>query len=132
MTGSRRYRQRRYAHLPPKPPAGVPGGFRADLRDTRPKILRVLGLAHEKATTPHGGRYVLSADPDAYAGRGSLETTDDVTEAKQFANVADALDYWQARSTIAPTRHDGKPNRPLTAYHVLILNAPNAHGDFGE
>jgi len=31
------------------------------------------------------------------------------------------MSYWRRRSTVCPTRPDGKPNRPGTAFTVEII-----------
>lgn len=80
--------------------------------------LRIIGRAADGLPSPEDGRYVISCDVDAYEGRGHLETTDDPTRALAFDNAADALRYWRRQSTVVPLRPDGKPNRPLTAYHI--------------
>jgi hypothetical protein len=43
--------------------------------------------------------------------------------AMRFPSGAAALACWQTQSTRHPLRADGKPNRPLTAFSVEIVNA---------
>lgn len=81
--------------------------------------LRILGLADGRPT-PDEERYVVSCDVDAFDGRGLLDTTDDKSRAMAFDSVVEALEYWKRQSTVVPMRPDGKPNRPLTAYHVEL------------
>jgi hypothetical protein len=66
------------------------------------------------------GKYLEWSDPDARGGRGDDRWTDDVAKAKRFATHAAAFECWRARSRTIPTRPDGKPNRPMTAYSVSI------------
>ena len=44
----------------------------------------------------------------------------DRAEAKLFPSLKDALDFYHQRSARMPTRPDGKPNRPLTAFTILL------------
>lgn len=66
------------------------------------------------------GKYVIACDVDAHNGIGQIEATGDRWQAQRFPNVEAALLYWQRVSRVQPLRDDGKPNRPLTAWHALI------------
>jgi hypothetical protein len=66
------------------------------------------------------GQYLLSYDPEAFKGRGWAEWTADLTKARQFEDYAAALAYWRQVSRTRPTRPDGAPNRPLTAFTVTV------------
>lgn len=44
-------------------------------------------------------------------------------QAKRFADKAEAMEAWRGVNQVEPTRPDGKPNRPLTAYTVEIVDA---------
>jgi hypothetical protein len=68
------------------------------------------------------GKYLKSNDFEALNGRGLTLFTDDVDQAMKFADKAAAMLYWRTQSKTVPYRHDGKPNRPLTAYHVEITD----------
>lgn len=70
------------------------------------------------------GEYLQWADPDAHGGRGDDRWTTDIEKARRFASFADAMECWQAQSTLLPTRPDGKPNRPMTAWSVTVEPAP--------
>jgi hypothetical protein len=71
------------------------------------------------------GKFLKSYDPDwrpeGYRGpqSGRAEWTDDLAEAMKFPDQISAFRCWRARSTTAPTRPDGKPNLPLTAYSIM-------------
>lgn len=88
-------------------------------------ILKLLGLINGPETS-HDGRYLKAYDPewldapirDENGERliRTLETTDNIAEAIQFATAGDALECWRKISPNRPVRLDGKPNRPLTAY----------------
>jgi len=69
------------------------------------------------------GEYVLDYEPASmdesgiYRNDGTLITTPDVLRAKQFETTAEAFLYYAKSNGVRP---DGKPNRPLTAWHVEI------------
>lgn len=89
--------------------------------------LRLLDLA---AAAHHDleGRYVVSYDPEyhlpdgTYDG-GKLETSHDVKDAMVFASIGDAFGFWKSGPSCRchMVRMDGKPNRPLTAFNMEIV-----------
>ena len=64
--------------------------------------------------------FLHSYDPEAHDGRGEATWTTDPAHARTFASTADALACWRAVPRNRPTRVDGKPNRPLSAFTVEI------------
>jgi len=68
--------------------------------------------------------YLVWSDPNAKNGKGAEGWTMDIAKAKRFATRGEAMECWKAQSTIRPLRPDGRPNRPMTAYHVTIEPAP--------
>ena len=66
------------------------------------------------------GSYLEWSDPDANNGMGADRWTNDLNKAKKFATPREALDCWQAQSSVRPIRPDRKPNRPLTAWSVTL------------
>ena len=47
-------------------------------------------------------------------------------KAKQFDSFTEAMEFWRRQSTVHPFRlSDGKPNRPLCAYSVTVVNLDN-------
>lgn len=76
----------------------------------------------------HGGAaitfYLEKCDFEAEDGRGKADWTTNPNKAKRFADKAEAFEYWQTQSKTHPTRPDGRPNRPLTAYTVEIRAIP--------
>jgi len=68
----------------------------------------------------NGTGYVQSYDPDANGGRGSVVFTVHAYEAQIFDTSGEALLAWQRIPEVRKTREDGKPNRPLTAFHIEI------------
>lgn len=85
--------------------------------------IKIIGLVDGSAT-PFAGQYLVEYDP-ARAGSdplgepmtAHLVTTPDPAQARLFANHVEALECWQQSHG---TRPDGKPSRPLTAFHVVI------------
>lgn len=90
-----------------------------------PTLIRIIGAA-DGSPCPFAGQYVSRADCDAHGGRGELETTAHAAMALQFPDSETAIEFWRQQSTRHPTRPDGKPNRPLTAYTCDIGPAENA------
>ena len=84
-----------------------------------PKIIRLVALA-DGTRDAYCGQWVVDADVDAML----LLTTRHPARARTFPTVADAMAYWSRESRLRPTRPDGKPNRPLTAYTVEVADAP--------
>lgn len=70
------------------------------------------------------GEWIKSADVDAYDGRGDVETTFDIDQALRFPTGGDAFAFWRQQSTVRPVREDGQPNRPLTAFNIVVERAP--------
>jgi hypothetical protein len=68
------------------------------------------------------GEYLKSYDPDGYDGVGSVAWTIKKEEAMKFVSAREALDCWRQTSKVRPVRRDGKPNRPLTATTVELVN----------
>lgn len=66
------------------------------------------------------GQYLECYDVDAHGGRGAASWTIDPAQALTFVSAQAAWDCWRQQSTVAPTRADGQPNRPLTAFTISI------------
>lgn len=64
--------------------------------------------------------WIEDYDVDGMDGVGWAVLTKDPLKAKVFDSVAEAMNEYLKTSTVKPIRYDGKPNRPLTAYTVLI------------
>lgn len=73
----------------------------------------------DKPWTPVDGAYLLAFDPNGREGRGVFVWTDEPEWAMKFETVGAAMDEWRRTSTTHPTRDDGKPNRPLTAFTLV-------------
>lgn len=66
--------------------------------------------------------YLQSMDFEADYTRGRLSTTRKIEEAMIFTDKTEAFKFWKTTSKDLPKRPDGKPNRPLTAYSVEIVD----------
>lgn len=89
-------------------------------------VLRVVCLA-DGSPTIHDGQYLVYSNRHSGLVAG-LWTSPSIEEAKTFPSVAEALEYWQQISPTVPVRPDGKPNRPLTAYTMETVHAPEEEG----
>lgn len=85
--------------------------------------IQIVSLS-DGSESPFDGQYLVEYDPSrpGVDPRGEpmtahLVTTPNRGNAREFRNTLEALECWrQAHGT----RPDGKPNRPLTAYHVMV------------
>lgn len=82
-------------------------------------VIRIIAYADGRPD-PDGQTYVRTFDPNQRAGRGLLIKTRNVNLAKWFDSPEAAWAYWRQRSRVKPFRPDGQPNRPLTAYTVVV------------
>jgi hypothetical protein len=82
------------------------------------QVRSVVRMAQERPV------WLRAYDPDYADGVGWCDFTDDPEQAKRFPSYVEAVEEYRRVSTVTPVRHDGKPNRPLTAYTVSIENAP--------
>lgn len=71
--------------------------------------------------TPFDGQYLKAFDFEAHDGQGLIDMTADPAEAKRFADMAEAIAFYQRSPVCRPLRPDGKPNRPLTATNWEFL-----------
>lgn len=75
------------------------------------------------------GSYLKSYDPEAQDGRGLAVWTPRRSEALVLGDFSVASDLWRAVPKCRPTREDGRPNRPLSAFSITIEHLreePNA------
>jgi hypothetical protein len=73
---------------------------------------------------PASGPYLEWFSVDANNGRGADTWTHDATKAMRFPSFEAATECWKRQSTVTPLRTDGRPNRPLTAYNIIIEQVP--------
>lgn len=93
----------------------------------RERVLRIVGLAGPVVSSSSIGMvglYVKSFFAEAHGGRGNLVATADPEEALRFPDLAAALRFYQRVPINRPTRPDGEPNKPLTAFHIAVEPAP--------
>lgn len=84
-------------------------------------VIRFLEIAGSFPGKPHIQEgSLLESFQDTPCGRGNAKWTLDLEKALRFPSVAKAFEFYRRRSATVPTRDDGKPNRPLTAYTVMI------------
>ena len=82
-------------------------------------VIKCWGIAGPFACS-HVGQFLVTSDFEADEGRGHTTWTPDLTKAMRFRSKIAATKYWRTQSKTVPLRPDGKPNRPLTAFHVVI------------
>lgn len=93
-------------------------------------VIRCIGLAG-RALTINGvpapkGQFLESYDAEARRGMGFAEWTKDLGQAMVFVTSHAALKCWTQVPEARPTRADGKPNKPLTAFTVEVLTLADA------
>lgn len=76
---------------------------------------------HGTMHLPPGARIMAPRDP---AATGIATFSPDRSKAMRFPDSRSAFAAWQSRSTLVPTRSDGRPNRPLTAYSMTLEEVP--------
>lgn len=89
-------------------------------------VIRIVSLAGVVGVRKNGleGQYVKFYNPEDNDGWGSVESTSHIEEALTFNSSEDAVRTWRAVPEKRPLRPDGKPNRPLTAFTVEIIQVP--------
>lgn len=88
------------------------------------KIIRLYGLALVPPDFGAPPAYLAAFDADQNGLDGMIVITNDPSRAMHFADPGDALACWKRQSATMPTRPDGRPNRPLTAFHAEIMDSP--------
>lgn len=81
-------------------------------------VIRIVASATGE-TTRDDGRFLLSYEPHS-GPHGRFVTTSRINAAMVFDDAVKAIECWQQISTSNPTRPDGKPNRPLTAFTIEV------------
>lgn len=90
---------------------------------TPPYVIRLMAMAGQEPPEP---TFLRSLDVDARDGLGHVEMTARADRAQRFDSPGDALRTWRSQSSVRPVRDDGKPNRPLTAFTVEVLQLCDA------
>lgn len=94
-----------------------------------PVVIQLDGLV-SGAAHPLEGRYVWAYNPGPASmplRQCLLMTTRDVRRAKVYASHQAAHAEWTRVDPREPVGPSGRPNRPMTAWNVSILPAPNAN-----
>lgn len=87
------------------------------------QCLGLIGRVMIPESANPAGLYLKAADFEFRDGRGHAEWTGKIEDAQVFPDVARALEFWKTSPKARPTRPDGKPNRPLTAFSVELVPA---------
>ncbi len=64
--------------------------------------------------------YLRVYDPEYAKGRGRVDWTTDIDDARRYPDIGAAYKEWVRQSRLRPLRDDGLPNRPLTAYSITF------------
>ena len=83
--------------------------------------VRIIGPALPGAKLYDRVTWLRSCDFEAFHGIGHVVHTSRRSEAMVFDSFRDALAFTQRTPQCRPLRPDGKPNKPLTAYHLEII-----------
>jgi hypothetical protein len=86
------------------------------------RCVDMTGIARHPSAGSPAGQFLMSYDPDAHQGRGYACWTDDIGVAMKFKTSGDAWLFWRKPSKVRPIRPDGRPNRPLTAFSVEVID----------
>lgn len=87
------------------------------------RIIDVVGrVTHTNIAPPlMRGQFIKSADVNTFNGGGDVEATRDPLQARRFATTEAAIAFYRQVSRMHPRRPDGRPNRPLTALSVELV-----------
>jgi hypothetical protein len=91
-------------------------------------VIKLLGFANtgQLFDQPLYVRHYQPAPMDAhgkYLVEGWLECTTELSRAKHFSSLHSAWSEWRLSNGKRP---DGKPNRPLTGYHIELCRVVDA------
>ena len=89
------------------------------------KVIQIIGLVTGAASV-FDSEFVVEYDasrPDSTGNDSTchLVTTPNLADATRYP-AAEAFELWRSVDQRNPVRGDGKPNRPLTAFHVAFLD----------
>ena len=80
-----------------------------------PFVIRCVGLATNPRSGPRG-QFLMTYHPS-----GLSEWTLDPQRAMTFESHSAAIALWKSVHPTHPTRSDGRPNRPLTAFSIEVI-----------
>jgi hypothetical protein len=92
-------------------------------------VIRFAALAGVSinGVTLQPGDYLAEYDPDGMDGNGVAVWSSDPAQAMEFRSVHAARKTYGLVSIVKPVRDDGRPNRPLTAYTVVVEPRRTSH-----
>jgi hypothetical protein len=92
-------------------------------------VIRSLGLVGGAVVATGSDKgFVSKYDPSAYLGRGDIAFTWDVDKAIKFASQAEIFAFIMQVPPDRPTREDGRPNKPISAFNLVIEPMEKAGG----
>lgn len=94
-------------------------------------VIKCEGLANG-AECGVEGQYLEAYNPEAFRGRGEAVWTGDPARALQFSTMGAAFYFARQCPRNRLRRHDGKPNRPLLAFHLSFGQAPGEPEPLGS
>ena len=87
-------------------------------------VVRILAAA-DGGWTPHNDRWLTWWNPHVEFGALACESTADLTKAKRFSGVVEAITEWKTVSRVQAVRPtDGKASRPLTSITIVCEPVP--------
>jgi hypothetical protein len=90
------------------------------------RMVEAVGIARDGSREAGtAGTWLASYDPEFAAGQGFVETTRSLERAARFPSQQAAYACYRYVPRARRTRPDGKLNRPLTAWTVMVEPAPD-------
>lgn len=91
-------------------------------------LMRIAGYA-DGTDVSFAGQYLKSYNPDAPGEEYLAEFTDRVEDAMKFTDAGAVLTEWKRQRMVdGGLRSDGKPDRPLTAFTVEVIDEDKIRG----
>jgi hypothetical protein len=87
------------------------------------RCMALTGITRKPGRGSPAGMYLKAYDPEAHDGQGLADWTGKLEDALKFETATEAWNLWRTVPKSRPVRPDGKPNRPLTAFTVEIIDA---------
>lgn len=87
------------------------------------KLMKIVGSADGRLSE-FDCSYLAEIEFDIEQDGVKLLVTRSPDVAMKFADAKAVLELWRTQSKAVPRRPDGKPNRPLTAFTIEVVDAP--------
>lgn len=84
------------------------------------------GISVHPSVGSPAGLYLRSYDPEYAGGRGHADWTANIHDALRFETPGEAWMLWRKQPFTRPWREDGRPNRPLTAFTIELIDEEDA------